>query len=83
MECYVISVCYSFWGSCNNNNNNNNIINSFKNKINCSRIDMHGFRMPTEQITNFSTFNMTYVSRGIPSWKYLAAVNSIFQLLDF
>jgi hypothetical protein len=41
------------------------LINVFKNKIDCSIMDTVGLRVPTKQIRDFSTFNVSNVSRLI------------------
>jgi hypothetical protein len=45
-------------------------------------MDTVGLRVPTKQIRDFSTVNVSNVSRLSPSARYITAANSICKSLD-
>jgi hypothetical protein len=57
-------------------------MNVFKNNIACSIMDTLALRVPTKQIGDFSTFDISNVSRlGAPARTVIAA-NNICKFLD-
>jgi hypothetical protein len=56
------------------------LINVFKNKIDCCSI---GLRVPTKQIRDFSTYNVSNVRRFSRSTTYVATANGMYRSLDF
>jgi hypothetical protein len=52
------------------------LVNVFKDKVNCCSI------IPIKQVRDFTTFNMSYVSRLSPLSRCVAVVNSNYRFVE-